>query len=47
MEERRSLGFNRSSQHLQGGTCGTTEGLEHGDDGTADDAVSGSAGVEP
>ncbi|MCA1789927.1 MAG: hypothetical protein LC667_08720, partial [Thioalkalivibrio sp.] len=40
------LRFNRSSQHLQGGACGTTEGLEHGDDGEADNAVSGSAGME-
>ena len=37
------LGFKRSSQHLQGGACGTTEGLEHDDDREADAAVTGSA----
>jgi len=41
------LGFKGSSQHLPGGACGTTDGLELEDDGSADDAVSGPTGLEP
>ena len=40
------LRFNRSSQHPAGSACGTTEGLEHDDDGTTDAAISGPAGLE-